>query len=121
MTNLLLILIGVLLNAGAQLVLKKGMSQIGTVQVDVNAILTMILKISTNLYVWTGLMFYVISFLVWLMVLSRVEVSYAYPFLSIGYIIAAFVGYFYFGESMTLSKIGGIAIICIGVFLLYRS
>lgn len=49
------------------------------------------------------------------------SISYAYPFLSIGYIIAAFVGYFYFGESMTLNKIGGIIIICLGVFLLYRS
>ena len=63
MTNLLLILTGVLLNAAAQLVLKKGMSQIGTIQVDINAILTMILKVSTNLYVWTGLLFYVISFI----------------------------------------------------------
>ena len=113
MTNLLLILTGVLLNAAAQLVLKKGMSQIGSIQVDINSILTMVLKASTNIYV--------ISFVVWLMVLSRVEVSYAYPFLSIGYIIAAFVGYFYFGESMTLNKIGGIIIICLGVFLLYRS
>lgn len=118
MTNLLLILTGVLLNAAAQLVLKKGMSQIGSIQVDINSILTMVLKAS---YVWSGLIFYVISFVVWLMVLSRVEVSYAYPFLSIGYIIAAFVGYFYFGESMTLNKIGGIIIICLGVFLLYRS
>ena len=112
MTNLLLILTGVLLNAAAQLVLKKGMSQIGSIQVDINSILTMVLKASTNIYVWSGLIFYVISFVVWLMVLSRVEVSYAYPFLSIGYIIAAFVGYFYFGESMTLNKIGGIIIIC---------
>lgn len=121
MTNLLLILTGVLLNAAAQLVLKKGMSQIGAIQVDMHSILTMVLKVSMNLYVWTGLIFYVISFIVWLMVLSRVEVSYAYPFLSIGYIIAAFVGYFYFGESMTLSKIGGIIVICLGVFLLYRA
>lgn len=78
MTNLLLILTGVLLNAAAQLVLKKGMSQIGSIQVDINSILTMVLKASTNIYVWSGLIFYVISFVVWLMVLSRVEVSYAY-------------------------------------------
>lgn len=77
MTNLLLILTGVLLNAAAQLVLKKGMSQIGSIQVDINSILTMVLKASTNIYVWSGLIFYVISFVVWLMVLSRVEVSYA--------------------------------------------
>ena len=112
---------GVLLNAAAQLVLKKGMSQIGSVQIDAASVLTMILKASANLYVWTGLLFYVVSFVVWLMVLSRVEVSYAYPFLSIGYIIAAFAGYFYFSESMTMSRIGGILIICAGVFLLYRS
>ena len=91
MTNLLLILTGVLLNAAAQLVLKKGMSQIGSIQVDINSILTMVLKASTNIYVWSGLIFYVISFVVWLMVLSRVEVSYAYPFLSICYIILIFL------------------------------
>ena len=121
MTNLLLIMTGVLLNAAAQLVLKKGMSQIGAVQVDINSIAAMIAKACLNFYVWTGLLFYVVSFVVWLMVLSRTEVSYAYPFLSIGYIVAAFVGYFYFGESMTIQKIGGILIICAGVFLLYRS
>ena len=50
------------------------------------------------------------ALLIWLTGLSPIYV-----------IIAAIVGYFYFGESMTLSKVGGIAIICIGVFLLYRS
>ncbi|WP_182186728.1 EamA family transporter [Pectinatus frisingensis] len=119
--NLILILTGVLLNAIAQLVLKKGMSIIGVVQVDIPSIITMIMKAATNVYIYLGLLCYVLSFVVWLMVLSRSEVSYAYPFLSIGYIIAAFVGYFYFGESMSLYKLSGIALICIGVFLLYRS
>lgn len=121
LTNLLLILTGVLLNAGAQLVLKKGMSQIGAIQVDISSIMYMLTKILSNIYVWLGLIFYVISFVVWLMVLSRVDVSYAYPFLSIGYIIAAIVGYYYLGEPMTLAKISGICIICIGVYFLYRS
>lgn len=119
--NFILILTGVLLNAVAQLVLKKGMSIIGAVQVDMASIMTMILKAATNIYIYLGLFCYVLSFFVWLMVLSRTEVSYAYPFLSIGYIVAAFVGYFYFGESMTFYKIGGIALICLGVFMLYRS
>lgn len=121
LANLCLILIGVLLNAFAQLVLKKGMSQIGAIQIDMSSIISMLFKVSTNFYIFLGLLFYVISFVVWLMVLSRVEVSYAYPFLSIGYIIAAIVGYYYFGEAMTLSKISGILIICLGVFILYRN
>lgn len=121
MLNLILILTGVLLNAFAQLVLKKGMSQIGAIDVNLNSIFHMLLKVSTNFYVFLGLTFYIVSFVVWLMVLSRVEVSYAYPFLSIGYIIAAIFGYYYFGEAMTISKILGIFIICCGVFILYKN
>ncbi len=119
--NFVLILIGVLLNAVAQLVLKKGMSLVGSVAISYAGIMHMLVKIITNVYVYCGLMCYGLSFLVWLMVLSRVEVSYAYPFLSIGYIVAALVGYFYFGESMSIYKVGGIALICLGVFVLYRS
>lgn len=119
--NFILILTGVLLNAVAQLVLKKGMSMIGVVQINMASMTDMFIKAVTNVYVYLGLFCYVVSFFVWLMVLSRTEVSYAYPFLSIGYIIAAFVGYFYFGESMTMYKVGGIALICLGVFFLYRS
>ncbi len=119
--NFVLILTGVLLNAVAQIVLKKGMSLIGNISVDLNSIIHMVLKATTNVYIYLGLFCYVLSFLVWLVVLSRTEVSYAYPFLSIGYIVAAIVGYFWLGESMTFYKVGGIALICCGVFLLYRS
>ena len=121
MMNFILILIGVLLNAAAQLMLKKGMMIIGHIQVSVDAILTMLPKLLSNLYIWGGLSSYVISVLVWLIVLSRVEVSYAYPFLSIGYIVTAFIGYYFLGESMSLYKISGILVICLGIIFLYKS
>jgi multidrug transporter EmrE-like cation transporter len=54
-------------------------------------------------------------------VLSRVEVSFAYPFLSIGYVVVAIVGYYFFNESLTLTRILGILIICVGVYLISRS
>lgn len=114
-------MIGVFLNAVAQLLLKKGMIIIGEISLDWTSFISLAFKASTNIYIIVGLISYVISFMVWLIVLSKVEVSYAYPFLSIGYIIAAVIGYFFFGESMGVFKICGIAAICFGVALMFQS
>lgn len=119
--NLVLIVSSVLLNAAAQLFLKKGMLLIGNIEVSMAAVLAMIPKAAMNLYIWGGFACYAVSIVLWLVVLSKVEVSYAYPFLSIGYIVAAFVGWAVLGESMSLTKVAGIAVICLGIVLLYRS
>lgn len=121
MVNFIMILVGVLLNAAAQVLLKKGMLLIGNIQVDFASIMAMLPKICVNLYIWGGMACYAVSVLIWLVVLSRVEVSYAYPFLSIGYIVTAFIGYYFLGESMSLYKVSGIAVICFGIVLLYQS
>ncbi|MDQ0202594.1 EamA family transporter [Pectinatus haikarae] len=121
MINFIMILIGVMLNAAAQLFLKKGMLVIGKVQISFDSIIVALPKICLNYHIWSGLTCYVISVLVWLVVLSRVEVSYAYPFLSIGYIVTAFIGYYFLGESMNLYKISGIIVICLGILLLYKA
>jgi multidrug transporter EmrE-like cation transporter len=55
------------------------------------------------------------------MALSRVPVSVAYPLLSIGYIVNAFAAWYLFGESLTAQKLVGIAVICIGVWLVAKS
>lgn len=121
MINFIMILIGVLLNAIAQLLLKKGMILIGNIQIDLASIMAMIPKVCMNIYIWGGMLCYAVSVLVWLIVLSRVEVSYAYPFLSIGYIVTAIIGYFFLGEVMSVFKIAGIAVICLGIIIMYQS
>jgi multidrug transporter EmrE-like cation transporter len=68
-----------------------------------------------------GLVSYVVSVAVWLLVLARVEVSYAYPFLSVGYVVVTLMGYFFFQESLSWMRGMGISIIIIGVLLLSRS
>jgi multidrug transporter EmrE-like cation transporter len=55
------------------------------------------------------------------MVLSRVDVSYAYPMLSIGYVVAALAGKAFFGEPVDLIRWAGIVTICIGVWLITRT
>jgi multidrug transporter EmrE-like cation transporter len=116
-----LILAGVLLNAFAQVLLKKGMLGIGYFEFHFQNFLPIIKKITTNSYIMSGLASYVISVAIWLLVLARVEVSYAYPFLSVGYVVVTLMGYFIFQESLSWMRVIGIAVIISGVLLLSRS
>ena len=102
--NILLILISVLLNCAAQLCIRKGMLIVG--EVGMSGMVQNLGAMISNL---------------WMAVLSKVEVSFAYPFLSIGYVVAALVGYYFFDESLTFTRIAGIMVICVGVYLISRS
>jgi multidrug transporter EmrE-like cation transporter len=116
-----LIMTGVLLNAAAQIVLKQGMRTIGTFTFSMENIIPIGIKAGLNPFVLTGLACYAISVIVWLMVLSRVDVSYAYPLLSVGYIVAALAGKIFFGEPVDLVRWAGIVTICFGVYLVTRT
>jgi multidrug transporter EmrE-like cation transporter len=116
-----LILLGVLLNACAQVVLKLGMTRVGPVDLSARRPIELAISVLLNAWVIGGLACYVLSVGLWLVVLSRVDVSFAYPFLSIGYIVTAFVGYFYFGENVSSMRVSGIGLICVGVAMIARS
>jgi multidrug transporter EmrE-like cation transporter len=68
-----------------------------------------------------GLACYVVSVALWIVALSRVDVSIAYPMLSIGYVVNAFAAWYLFGEALTPLRLTGIAVIVLGVFLISRS
>jgi multidrug transporter EmrE-like cation transporter len=116
-----LILLGVLLNAAAQLFLKKGMIGIGHFAFAAENAVRVTLAAASNPFIVAGLGCYVVSVVLWMLALSRVEVSFAYPFLSVGYVITAVVGYLAFHENLSASRILGILLICIGVTLIARS
>ncbi|MDA0911586.1 MAG: SMR family transporter [Proteobacteria bacterium] len=115
-----LLLLGVLLNASAQVFLKFGMDRIGEFSFTLANIWPIGWKVATNYFVILGLMCYVISFVVWLMVLSRVPVGLAYPMVSIGYIVTAIAGYFLLGETLTATRVAGIFVIILGVYLVAK-
>jgi multidrug transporter EmrE-like cation transporter len=116
-----LILSGVLLNAAAQLCLKAGVRQIGHFDFAPANILPIGWKLATNLPIFGGLSCYVVSVVVWILALSRVEVSVAYPMLSIGYVVNALLAWWLFGEMITAQRMAGIAVIIIGVVMVARS
>ena len=116
-----LILTGVLLNAAAQLLLKAGTTAVGHFAFTLENALPMGLKLAFEPHIMGGLGCYVISVVVWIMALSRVPVSVAYPMLSIGYVVNALIAWQWFGEALSASKLLGIGIIIVGVFLVAKS
>ena len=120
-TSFTLILTGVLLNAVAQLLLKAGTNVLGVLSLTREQWLSTGLAVASNPYIIAGLACYVISVGVWIGALSRVEVSIAYPMLSIGYVVNALAAWYLFGEAVTMQRWLGIGFIVIGVWLLARS
>ena len=116
-----LVLTGVLLNAAAQLLLKAGTNAVGHFEFHLDNLVPVGLKLALEPHILGGLGCYVISVVVWIMALSRVPVSIAYPMLSIGYVINAFVAWQWFGEALAAQKLLGIGFIVVGVFLVARS
>ena len=116
-----LLMAGVLLNAVAQLLLKAGTNRVGEFAFTLDNIAPVGAKIATSPYILAGIGCYVVSLVVWILALSRVPVSVAYPLLSIGYIVNAVAAWMLFGESLTAQKLVGIGFIVIGVWLVARS
>jgi multidrug transporter EmrE-like cation transporter len=116
-----LLLTGVLLNAAAQLLLKAGTNRIGEFAFSMENIVPIGLRVATSPPILAGLACYGVSLIVWILALSRVPVSVAYPLLSIGYIVNAIAAWYLFGESLGAQKLVGIAFIIAGVWLVARS
>jgi multidrug transporter EmrE-like cation transporter len=116
-----LVLTGVLLNAGAQLLLKAGTNAVGHFAFSRDNILPVGWQLATEPHILGGLTCYVISVVVWILALSRVEVSIAYPMLSIGYVVNALAAWWLFGEAVSLTRLVGIGVIIVGVYIVARS
>ena len=116
-----LVLIGVLLNAAAQLLLKAGTNAVGHFEFHLDNVLPVGMKLAFEPHILGGLTCYVISVVVWIMALSRVPVSVAYPMLSIGYIVNAVAAFYLFNEPLAGQKLLGIGFIVVGVWLVARS
>lgn len=115
------ILSGILLNALAQLLLKAGTNAVGAIYLSLDNWFSTGIKLITQLPILGGLCCYVLSVLVWIIGLSRVDVSIAYPMLSLGYIVNALGAWYFLGEAISLQRIAAILIILLGVALLVRS
>jgi multidrug transporter EmrE-like cation transporter len=114
------VMTGVILNALAQILLKAGANRLGDASFSWAGLPELGWRIATIWQFLLGFGFYGISVAVWIAALTRVPVTIAYPMLSIGYILNALIARFWLGESLSLSGWSGIALICVGVWLIGR-
>jgi len=117
----LLLLLGVTLNAVAQLLLKAGTNAVGRFEFSAANAVPVGFKLATEPHILGGIACYVVSVVVWILALSRVEVSIAYPMLSIGYVLNALAAWYWLGEAVTPARLAGIGIIIVGVYVVARS
>ena len=119
--DLALILTGVLLNAAAQLLLKAGARALSGVPLTFANAGLVLERAALNGPILGGLACYVISVGVWILALTRVQVSVAYPMLSIGYVVNAVAAWLLFAEQLTAQRMAGIGVIVLGCWLVARS
>ena len=116
-TVLTLIFISVTISAIAQVTLKQGMSSPAVQQGLSGGWLEIIIAVISNLYVWLGLTFYALGAVLWLGVLARVDVSIAYPFVGLGFILTALFGVFLLGEAFSVIRFVGTCLVVLGIIL----
>ena len=120
MKNILLIVLSVSFTAAAQILMRRGMLQIGVVSWNGGAILRMLSAMVSNIFLWLAFLCYGFSIIIWMLVLSRVAVSFAYAFSSLGYVLVTVMGALILKESISVTKIIGIAVVCTGLMLITK-
>jgi multidrug transporter EmrE-like cation transporter len=113
---------GVVLNAFGQLLLKAGTNALGgAIHITAENWFATGIKIFTQLPILGGLACYGLSVIVWIIGLSRTDVTLAYPMLSLGYVISTLGAWMFLGEVIPVQRLVAIAVIMLGVALLART
>jgi drug/metabolite transporter (DMT)-like permease len=115
------IISGVILNAFAQLFLKAGTNAVGAIHLTSENWFATGWKLATQLPILAGLTCYAISLVVWVIGLSRADVTMAYPMLSLGYVVTAVLAWMFLGEVVSPQRMVALAVIIIGVAMLART
>ncbi|MGK0324057.1 MAG: multidrug transporter EmrE-like cation transporter [Psychroserpens sp.] len=116
-----LILCSILLSVSAQILLKHGMSDLGIEKAFQSSTFNGLLFMATHISIIGGLFTYVASAGAWLYVLSKVDVSKAYPFVGLGFVLTMLFAHFFLNEPISLLKVTGTFLIVAGVFLVSAS
>lgn len=106
------------LGATGQLLQKKGLSELGTIELAKFLEPTYFLHVFLNPYVFFGVLAYVIGLFLWLTALSRLELSFMYPLLSLSYVLVAVLAFIFLRETITLARWTGIALVVVGCWLI---
>lgn len=118
--SFLLIVLTVCLNTSGQFLMKAGVNRIGKISLF-NEFFQTFFKAVTNLFVIGGFAIYVVSAGLWIIILSREDLSWAFPLVSLSYVITALAAPKILNEPFSVQRLVGTIVICIGVFLVSKT
>lgn len=120
-SNYLLIFLLIGIAVLAQTLLKLGMKKIGVItEIKMSNLGPLILKMISNFYVPIGIFLYAMGSFLWLVLLSRLELSFLYPFGSLEYFFIFLVSYIIFKEKIKIGRIIGVIFIILGIFVISK-
>ncbi len=117
-SNYIWLFTSIFLGACGQLMLKFGTNQLGQIILSPPQIIDTLIRIFTNLWVFSGIIFFVSSMILWIKAISGMELSKAYPTVSLSYLIVFLMSVALFHESVSLDKVLGMVLVCAGVYFL---
>lgn len=120
MKSFALILVVILINVTAQLIIKTAMEAQGETFLSLQSLPSLAIRLFTTPRIILGLALYATGAFLWMIVLSRLDLSLAYPMVSLSYILLAFLAWLLLDEPLTLPKLAGTVVICAGVFIITR-
>lgn len=104
-----------------QLVLKRAIAGMGPLSLRPDTVLGVALGLILNPLVLLGLAVYACGTFLWLIALSRVDLSYAYPFASLNYVLVLLASWLVLGEQPSIPRVVGVVVICCGVYAISRT
>jgi multidrug transporter EmrE-like cation transporter len=113
--------VAVLLGVAAQLLLKAGTNAVGRFAFSLDNAVPVGLQLALEPRILGGTGCYALSLVLWVMALSRTEVSVMYPMVSIGFALNALLAWWLLGEALSVQRVAGIVVIMVGVVLVARS
>ncbi len=116
-----LIFTGVMLNAAAQILMKAGTNAVGHFDFSMENIVPIGWKLATEWHIIVAMGCYALSIVIWILALSRVPVSIAFPMLSMAYVVNAIAAYYLLGEPFSSTKLVGMGVIILGVIIISRA
>ena len=116
-----LIFTGVMLNATAQILMKAGTNAIGYFDFSMENVVPIGWKLATEWQIVAGLFCYALSVVIWILALSRVPVSIAFPMLSMAYVVNSIAAWYLLNEVLNPTKLIGMGVIIVGVIIISRA
>jgi len=114
------LLIAVVVSVIGQLFVKKGLNLLGNLDFS-KGVIIVFSKMVVSPYVLLGFGIYFLAVFFWLYALTKVDLSFAYPFLALSYVLVILLSWLFLGENISYLRLVGVLVICFGVFIVSKS